>query len=200
VNPYQELGVDEGASNSEIAAAYRRRVRETHPDHGGSPERFHATKLALDVLRDPVRRKIYDETGEIKEASPDNTRAKIATALLHKVLDHVAQRQSTGYEINDPFHAVIIHLDGEISQIKAGIDMLRDRAERVRRTVARTRPPEGETDLLLPGLLKVAADVDVAIATEMIRIEETQAVIDLAKKYVFKQPHKHTMTVGTSAI
>ena len=34
------LGVDRGASFDEVGAAYRRRVKETHPDMGGSAEAF----------------------------------------------------------------------------------------------------------------------------------------------------------------
>lgn len=49
-DPYQTLGVSPGVSDDELRAAYRRLVRETHPDHnGGSAEsarRFEAVQEA----------------------------------------------------------------------------------------------------------------------------------------------------------
>ena len=60
-DPYGVLGVGRGASAGEIARAYRRAARATHPDSGGSgAERFHAVSDAYDVLRDPGRRAGYD--------------------------------------------------------------------------------------------------------------------------------------------
>jgi hypothetical protein len=62
-DPYGVLGVGRQASPDEIASAYRRAARATHPDGGGSDagaERFQAVSDAYDVLRDPGRRAGYD--------------------------------------------------------------------------------------------------------------------------------------------
>jgi curved DNA-binding protein CbpA len=62
-DPYLVLGVGRRASPDEIARAYRRAARATHPDSGrpgtGS-ERFQAVSDAYEVLRDPGRRAGYD--------------------------------------------------------------------------------------------------------------------------------------------
>jgi curved DNA-binding protein CbpA len=63
-DPYGVLGVGRQASPDEIARAYRRAARATHPDGGGSDagaERFRAVSDAYDVLRDPGRRAGYDQ-------------------------------------------------------------------------------------------------------------------------------------------
>ena len=57
---YQALGVDPGASDRDIKAAYRRRAAEHHPDKGGDTEQFLAVQLAYDTLSDPGRRDRYD--------------------------------------------------------------------------------------------------------------------------------------------
>jgi len=61
---YQILGVDRDAKPADIKAAFRRRAKDLHPDHGGDPEEFRLVKLAYDVLTDPEQRRHYDETGE----------------------------------------------------------------------------------------------------------------------------------------
>lgn len=49
-DPYQVLGVSAGVSDAELRTAYRRLVRETHPDHNGgsveSARRFEAVQEA----------------------------------------------------------------------------------------------------------------------------------------------------------
>jgi curved DNA-binding protein CbpA len=61
-DPYIVLGLHRQASGEEIARAYRRAARASHPDSGaaGSAERFQAVRDAYDVLRDPRRRAVYD--------------------------------------------------------------------------------------------------------------------------------------------
>jgi curved DNA-binding protein CbpA len=63
LDPYVVLGVRRQASSEEIARAYRRAARATHPDGGASgagSERFRAVNDAYHVLRDPGRRAGYD--------------------------------------------------------------------------------------------------------------------------------------------
>lgn len=63
-DPYGVLGVRRQASADEIARAYRRAARATHPDSGGfgaGTERFQAVSDAYDLLRDPGRRAGYDQ-------------------------------------------------------------------------------------------------------------------------------------------
>jgi len=63
---YRALGVGRGASVEELKAAFRERAKLWHPDHGGpeaDEDRFRFLVEAYDVLRDPVRRREYDESG-----------------------------------------------------------------------------------------------------------------------------------------
>ena len=65
---YKTLGVPRNASADEIKKAYRKLVRETHPDkHPDDPaaeERFKQIAQANEVLSDPEKRKQYDLLGE----------------------------------------------------------------------------------------------------------------------------------------
>ncbi|MFC6787803.1 J domain-containing protein [Halobaculum halobium] len=46
------LGVDADASQSEVKAAYRDRVKETHPDSGGDEDEFKRVNRAYETLKD----------------------------------------------------------------------------------------------------------------------------------------------------
>src|SRR6476619_5982769 len=65
---YDLLGIQRGADDAAIKAAYRRLAKECHPDrHQGckvSEARFKAINEAYDVLKDPQKRAAYDRFGK----------------------------------------------------------------------------------------------------------------------------------------
>ena len=65
-DPYRVLGVGSGASQQDIARAYRRAARHAHPDKQpadpGAAARFQALTDAYDLLSDAARREDYDRT------------------------------------------------------------------------------------------------------------------------------------------
>jgi curved DNA-binding protein CbpA len=75
-DPYIILGVSRQASREEIARAYRRAARASHPDSGGfgSAERFRAVSDAYEVLRDPRRRAVYDRSNPLAPPRSVNAR------------------------------------------------------------------------------------------------------------------------------
>ena len=51
-SPYEILGIDPDADEQTLVDAYRKRVKEAHPDHGGSREEFQTVKEAYETIRD----------------------------------------------------------------------------------------------------------------------------------------------------
>ena len=62
-SPYEVLGVPATASDHELRRAYRRRLRETHPDAGGRAAEFHAVQSAWELVGTPEARARYDARG-----------------------------------------------------------------------------------------------------------------------------------------
>jgi curved DNA-binding protein CbpA len=69
-NPRTVLGVRPDADQAEIHAAYRRAVRRTHPDAGGSAAEFEAVQAAYEALRDAPRGRTAGAAGRRPPTPP----------------------------------------------------------------------------------------------------------------------------------
>ena len=58
--PYEVLGVPRDVDDAALRRAYRRRLRETHPDAGGSAAAFTAVQRAWELVGTPSARSDYD--------------------------------------------------------------------------------------------------------------------------------------------
>jgi DnaJ family protein A protein 2 len=62
---YDLLGVSPDVSDADLKKAHRKLVLVHHPDKGGDAEKFKEINQAYEVLRDPEKRRMYDQFGEV---------------------------------------------------------------------------------------------------------------------------------------
>jgi hypothetical protein len=67
--PYDVLRVPSTSTEDQLKAAYRKRLRETHPDTGGDAASFTAVQAAWEIIGTPEARAIYDR-GHSRAAEP----------------------------------------------------------------------------------------------------------------------------------
>ncbi len=71
---YQTLGITRSATKEEISKAYRKLARKFHPDvnkEKTAEDKFKQISEAYEVLKDPEKRKLYNELGENWKAGQD---------------------------------------------------------------------------------------------------------------------------------
>ncbi|MDQ2073813.1 ferredoxin Fer [Haloarcula sp. H-GB4] len=76
-SPFEVLGIAPDADDGEIVDAYRERVKEAHPDQGGSAAEFQTVKTAYERLQngydpgDPLPDETSEPEPEAEEAPPE---------------------------------------------------------------------------------------------------------------------------------
>lgn len=86
-NLYDTLGVTRDAGQEEIQKAYKDKAKECHPDKGGKDEEMAEINKAYMILRDPVKRERYDNTGETETDSFDKKFSNFCNAVFMKLVD-----------------------------------------------------------------------------------------------------------------
>ena len=76
LDPYTVLEVCPSATQAELKAAYRRLVKQHHPDAGGTEERILALNAAWEQLGDPESRRVFDRSSGPAVAARDEARAR----------------------------------------------------------------------------------------------------------------------------
>jgi len=72
-SPYDVLGVDAEADEETLVAAYRERVKETHPDQGGSVAAFQRVRSAYDAIQSGEVEAWESPTDHRSAGSPDSS-------------------------------------------------------------------------------------------------------------------------------
>jgi curved DNA-binding protein CbpA len=121
-NAYEVLGVPVTASHEELRRAYRRRLRQTHPDTGGVAREFTAVQLAWEKVGTPAARALYDSgrstpsvTFEAPPARPRRDSRPTARSYGHpggwrreRYLTLIREWAGRGVSIDNPYDAALV--------------------------------------------------------------------------------------------
>lgn len=122
--PYEVLGVAASATEEQLRRAYRRRLRETHPDTGGAAAEFTAVQLAWERIGTAAARAQYDagrggaaspETFEARPSAPRRDTRPSARSYGHpggwrreRFLALIHEWAGRGAELQNPYDPVVV--------------------------------------------------------------------------------------------
>ncbi|WP_426228032.1 J domain-containing protein [Pararhizobium sp. DWP3-4] len=182
IDPYETLGLDRGADEPAIKAAYRRQVKAVHPDSGGDTEAFGRLQACYDLLKDPVRRKVYDNTGyDPQLADPRDLQGilKLETLVNDFILD---EREPGSF---DPVAAMRRKLSDDIVKSRFHILELERHRARVRQHLDRLgRRPAA--DILGSMLRTRSQSIAEAIRSAEAQIEATEQAYTILEDYSYE--------------
>ena len=134
IDPYETLGLARDADEQAIKAAWRKAAKTAHPDQGGDVEAFGRLQACYDLLKDPVRRKVYDNTGyDPQLADPRDLKGilMLETLVNEFILD---EREPGSF---DPLAAMRRKLSDDIVKSRFHILELERHRARVRQHIDR---------------------------------------------------------------
>jgi len=182
IDPYETLGLERGADDQAVKAAYRKLVKAVHPDSGGEPEAFGRLQASYDLLKDPVRRKVYDNTGyDPQLADPRDLQGilKLETLVNDFILD---EREPGSF---DPVAAMRRKLSDDIVKSRFHILELERHRARVRQHLDRLgRRPAA--DILGSMLRTRSQSIADAIRSAEAQIEATEQAYTILEGYSYE--------------
>lgn len=182
IDPYKMLGVERDADEQAIKLAYRKAAKSVHPDSGGDAEQFARLQAAFELLKDPVRRKVYDDTGydpQMADAKDLKGLMMIETLVNDFILD---EREPGSF---DPVAAMRRKLSDDILKSRFHILELERHRARVRKHLDRLgRKPD--TDVLGSMLRARSQSIADAIRQAETQIEVIEQAYTMLEGYSYE--------------
>lgn len=182
IDPYKMLGVERDADEQAIKIAYRKAAKTAHPDSGGDVEQFARLQAAFELLKDPVRRRVYDDTGydpQMADAKDLKGLMMIETLVNDFILD---EREPGSF---DPVAAMRRKLSDDILKSRFHILELERHRARVRKHLDRLgRKPE--TDVLGSMLRARSQSIADAIKQAETQIEAIEQAYMMLEGYSYE--------------
>jgi curved DNA-binding protein CbpA len=199
IDPYQMLGIERDADDNAVKTAYRKAAKGMHPDSGGDAEQFSRLQTCYDLLKDPVRRKVYDDTGfDPQLADPRDLKGLM---LLEPLVNDVIldEREPGSF---DPLAAMRRKLSDDIVKSRFHILELERHRARVRNHMDRLgRRPE--TDFLGSMLRARSQSIAEAIRGAEVQIEAIEQAYTMLEGYSYEleaiAEHAHGTVKGEAA-
>ncbi|OWV70436.1 molecular chaperone DnaJ [Rhizobium sp. R634] len=180
-DPYEILGVDRDADEAKLKAAYRRLAKVAHPDSGGDTDAFDNLQKAYALLLDPVRRKVYDDTGyDVEFADAAELQALVMIEKL--VTDAVLDERAPGSF--DPVAVMQDSLSEELRKARFSKSELERHASRIGLHLERLEKQSGRDVLAHMFRARIEA-IGKAVAETEAKIKAAERAADMLAGYVY---------------
>lgn len=193
---YTILDVEQDASPEEIKKAYRKKAQQCHPDkENGDEELFKKVKEAYEVLSDELRRKHYDETGELVQEMLD---APVIQAIIEIVVKLAAQLD---IEHTDLIDVCRTNVRATQEQHKRHKDNITSTAKRFCDAANRIKVAEGEENIIQQALLREAENLEAQGKNIHALIDVGERILQMLDKYSYEYTARTTMPpwgIGTA--
>ena len=207
---YKILDVSNSASTEEISKSFKTLAKKIHPDLGGSKEDFTTLLNAYRILRDPKKRKLYDETGEVEESLASNDFTEMIDGLL-SLFNSVLQTDLTEWPDIDVVEAMQISLKRHIASCEEEETKVKQEIEKLKQFKKRIlRKSEGRNIFSDALQEKISALTKLEVQTckrkrilllaheELNNYACVTEIVDVVKYYSFSATDASTTTTWTS--
>ncbi|ANL36762.1 J domain-containing protein [Rhizobium phaseoli] len=180
-DPYDILGVERDADEAQLKAAYRKLAKVAHPDSGGDSQAFDNLQKAYALLLDPVRRKVYDDTGyDVEFADAAELQALVMIEKL--VTDAVLDERAPGSF--DPVAVMQDSLSEELRKARFSKSELERHASRIGLHLERLAKESGRDVLAHMFRARIEA-IGKAVAETEAKIKATERAADMLSGYIY---------------
>lgn len=187
---YEILGVPKDALSDFIKAAYRRKISKHHSDlNGGNDEMAKEINVAYEVLINPEKRALYDETGEHDTSALD---AAAQGMLIGKSMEWVSQVDNV--DAHDMMAFIVMALNRDIQAISTNDANGRHTLDRLKRARRRIKYVGREKDLIGTALDGQIAHIESQLKRVAHDRKKIMRAIELSKDYRFELDAPMTAT------
>lgn len=177
---YTILDVEQDASPEDIKKAYRKKAQQLHPDkENGDEELFKQVKAAYEVLSDELKRKHYDETGELVQEFEDSP---VIQALIEIVLKLASQLDIVH---TDLISVCRVNVQATQKQHQQNKENILQTANRFRDAADRIKVAEGQENILKQALLSEAENLDAQAKQVQVLLDIGDRILKMLENYSY---------------
>jgi curved DNA-binding protein CbpA len=186
---YDVVGVSPQAAKEEIKSVFRAKAKMMHPDKGGNPVEFDKLKRAFDVLKDPTKRKRYDETGRTTASLVDEDR--IRSFFVQTMLAVVEAADPMG-RTDDPAHEdihakLIFTISNNLGELQTQEQTITKKLKRAGQLRKRFKLKDGLSfNPVEEGLIAQIRRLEKELESTKDKEELTKAVLETLGKYNYE--------------
>ena len=188
---YKELNISKDASQDEIKKAYHKKSKENHPDKKGTTKNMQKINHAYMILKDPEKRKRYDETGDENQINDEKSKIiqgidSIINAFIENPPDNILYAISEIRSNNEEDR------DKQISELQSK----KTNIEKFRNRILKT--PSDSNDYISNILNNKIGEIDNRIKIIEKQFELFMKALDIFEKYEFNdiEDYKNGMSIN----